>query len=672
MPVKISQRTSMPGVHAASQAVSTRVLDDIEDRLGNVDEAEIPVVTQENRLIPIFAYVLTLLGGKRGIPAWAWIFSANNMVSHSKRAVSTAMIVSFGGIGGIFATTVFRQADFPRYLMGIYATIAFPPWTVDSGLDPSYFQKLSVIFSPIISRSQQSSYKTCSRSHCPLGSPSLSSDNPSRLLSRRPMSTTDRGNYSDSDLKDVSKESSLDFAKFENHDGKDSDEERFEKKTMLWVDFRILPLLAFIYSFCLIDRINMGAAVTAGMGVDLKLLVDQRYNIASMIYFVPYVIFQLPGNLVLRILGPRHWLTFSVLAWGAVQLGMGFVKDWGQLAATRALMGFFEAPFFPAMVFLISTWYKRHEVQTRMAIFYLISLTMGGISPILAWAISKLNGRQNLAGWRWIFIVEGAFTLFLGVIAWFFIPEFPHQNRFLTEKQTQVVLKRIEQDRGDSIPDPLTREKVFTHLKDWTIWAYGVMFFCVTMPAYSQAYFISIILKGMGWSQTKALLLSAPPYGPPILTVLVFSWLSDRLRHRSGFIILNTLICIAGLCLTAFAKQNEVRYFGTFLTNIGNGGAAPGILAYSSNNVVSHSKRTVQSAVTVMLAGLSGIVATLVFRTQDAPRYIPGITTTVVSQGLLILTVLITSTHFWRLNKLSRQGKLSQPLEGQPGFLYTL
>ncbi|KAF9451528.1 MFS general substrate transporter [Macrolepiota fuliginosa MF-IS2] len=477
--------------------------------------------------------------------------------------------------------------------------------------------------------------------------------------------------FSEADFKNPSKGSSLDSVKLEASDD-EAERVKFEKKTMLWVDIRILPILALIYSFCLIDRINMGAALTAGMGVDLELLKGSRYNIASMIYFVPYIIFQLPGNLVLRILGPRHWLTLSVLTWGSVQLGMGFVTNWGQLTATRVLMGMCEAPFFPAMVFLISTWYRRHEVQKRIAVFYLISLTMGGVSPILAWALSLLDGKRQIAGWRWIFIIEGTITLFLGIICWFFIPEFPHQNRFLTKRQTDVVLKRVEEDRGDSIPDPLTRDKVITHLKDWTLWSYGVMFFCVTMPAYSQAYFISIILKGMGWSKTKALLLSAPPYGPPIFTVLLSSWLSDKYKHRSGFIIFNTLVCIVGLCLTAFAKQNAVRYFGAFLTNIGNAGAAPGILAYSSNNVVSHSKRTVQSAVTVMLSGLAGIVATTVFRTKDAPRYIPGIATTVGCQMLLIVTVLITSFHFWRLNKLSREGKLLKPLEGQTGFFYTL
>jgi MFS family permease len=479
------------------------------------------------------------------------------------------------------------------------------------------------------------------------------------------------GNGSELILKNESEKSSL-HSTLRASIAKAEDATRFEKRLILFLDFRILPLLGLLFSFCLIDRINMGVALTAGMGPDLKLLVDNRFNIVSMIYFIPYSLLQLPGNILLRVFGPRHWLTFSILGWGAVQLGMGFVTSWGQLAATRVLLGVCEAPFLPALLFLVATWYKRHEVQTRMSIFYVISFTMGGIGPILAWALSLLNGKRNIAGWRWIFIIEGAITLFLGILAWFFIPGFPHENRFLTRKETEFVLQRVEQDRGDSVPDPLTAAKVIQHLKDWTLWAYGVMFFCTIMPTYALSYFISIILKGMGWSTTKALLLSAPPYGPPVITILATAWLSDRVKHRSGFIIANCLLCILGLCLTAFAKANAVRYFGTFLINIGNGGASTGILAYSSNNVVSYSKRTVQTAVTIMLSGTSGIIATVVFRTRDAPRYIPGISVVIASQVLLLAMVLITSFHFRRLNKLSREGKRSEPLEGQPGFFYTL
>ncbi|KAG6885384.1 hypothetical protein C0993_002347 [Termitomyces sp. T159_Od127] len=188
------------------------------------------------------------------------------------------------------------------------------------------------------------------------------------------------------------------------------------------------------------------------------------------------------------------------------------------------------------------------------------------------------------------------------------------------------------------------------------------------------------------------MLLSAPPYFPAIATSIFFSWLSDKTRHRGGFIIIQALICIVGLCLTAFAHDGYVRYFGpyefnlmllniwvlmtilpgVFLLNAGNSGTIPGILAYASNNVVSQSKRSVQSALTVSMGGMGGIVASTVYRAEDAPRYLPGLGVTIGAQGLLIFLVGITHIHFRRLNRIALEGKLKEPLEGQPGFLYTL
>ncbi|KAF8911500.1 major facilitator superfamily domain-containing protein [Gymnopilus junonius] len=441
---------------------------------------------------------------------------------------------------------------------------------------------------------------------------------------------------------------------------------------MRYVDWRIIPILAMVYSFALIDRINLGAAHTAGMGVDLKLLTGNRFSIVSCLYFVPYTLLQVPGNLVLRHFGVRNWLTFIVLSWGAIQLSMGWVKSWGYLVLCRVLLGIFEASFFPSLLFIISTWYKRHEVHQRLSAFYLISVTAGGLSPILAYAFSLLKGRGGLAGWRWIFIIEGAITLFLAIVTWLFIPTFPDQNTFLTPEQTALVLRRIDEDRGDAIPDPITLNKVMKHLGDWTLWAYGIMFMCAAMPSYAQSFFLPIILSGMGWSETASLLLSAPPYGPSIVTTMIVAYLSDKHKHRSGYIVVCVVICLVGLVLTAFAKQNEVRYFGAFLTNAGNSGAIPTILAYASNNVVSHTKRSVQTALTVSLGGIGGIMATTVFRAQDSPHYIPGLGATIGSQVLLLSLLAATTLRFMWLNKAVREGKRTKPLEDQPGFYYTL
>ncbi|KAF4621397.1 hypothetical protein D9613_000869 [Agrocybe pediades] len=481
---------------------------------------------------------------------------------------------------------------------------------------------------------------------------------------------SDEKSYTGSD--DVKKiDSSSASTKEEATVGEAYDKE-FERRTMRHVDWRIIPILALVYTFALIARTNLGAAHTAGMGADLHMLKGNRFSIVSCMYFVPYIILQLPGNLVLRYFGVRNWLTFTVVAWGAVQLAMGFVKSWGYLVLCRVLLGVFEASFFPSLLFIISTWYKRHEVHTRLAVFYLISVTTGGFSSILAYVFSLLKGKRGLAGWRWIFIIEGAITLFLAIITWLFIPTFPDQNTFLTAKQTELVLRRIDEDRGDAIPDPMTLEKVKKHLSDWTLWAYGIIFMCCAMPSYSQSFFLPIILRGMGWSQTAALLLSAPPYGPSVITTMIIAYFSDKHKHRSGYIVFCVLVCLVGVSLTAFAKQNEVRYFGAFLTNAGNSGAIPTVLAYASNNVVTHSKRSVQTALTVGLGGVGGIIATTVFRAQDAPKYIPGLIATIISQGIVLTLLAILTVHFLWSNKQMREGKRKEPLEGQPGFFYTL
>ncbi|KAG6893258.1 hypothetical protein C0992_010714, partial [Termitomyces sp. T32_za158] len=115
-----------------------------------------------------------------------------------------------------------------------------------------------------------------------------------------------------------------------------------EKRTVRRVDLHILPLFGLLYAVSVLDRINLGVARVAGMGTDLKLNVGDRYSIASCVYFIPYVLLQLPSNLIVQKIGPRIWLSICVVGWGAAQLGMGFVPQWGYLVLCRVFLGFFE------------------------------------------------------------------------------------------------------------------------------------------------------------------------------------------------------------------------------------------------------------------------------------------------------------------------------------------
>ncbi|KAJ7496906.1 major facilitator superfamily domain-containing protein [Mycena latifolia] len=442
-----------------------------------------------------------------------------------------------------------------------------------------------------------------------------------------------------------------------------------ERRIIRRVDWRLLPILGFLYALALIDRTNISIARVVGLDEDLGLSIGSRFSIVVGIYFIPYTLFQLPSNLLLRTVGPRKLLSFCVIAWGTTQLAMGFVPNWQLLSFLRSMLGILEAGFFPSLVYIISTWYTRHEVQTRLAIFYVVAIVMGGFSAFFAYALSLLSGKLGLAGWAWIFIIEGAITIVFGVLAWFFLPGFPDHSEWLSPEETSIVLARVESDRGDSLPDILTMKK-FVDAFDWRVWAYAFMFLSGTISTYGVGFFVTLILRGLGWSVAASLLLSAPPFIFAGISTVFFSRLSDHYRQRALFIALQSSAAIVGWSLTGFAPSGLWRYGGLFLSNAGSSGCVIGILAYSSNNIVSHSKRAIVSSVVISAGGVGGLLASSIFTQASAPRYLPGIIIAIISQ-ILLLAVLCATTCYFRKQNL-RAIRESAQLEGHPGFLYTL
>ncbi|KAL1959308.1 hypothetical protein VTO42DRAFT_2495 [Malbranchea cinnamomea] len=448
-----------------------------------------------------------------------------------------------------------------------------------------------------------------------------------------------------------------------------------EKQLMRRIDWRLLPILGTLYAIALIDRVNISNARIAGMNEELELYIGDRYSVALLVFFIPYFFFELPSNIVLRKVGAANWLAFIALAWGTFMLGQGFVKNYQSLVAFRFLIGFFEAGFFPACVYLISCWYVRYEVQVRLASFYLVSVAVGGFSSILAYGLMQMQGLRGYLGWRWIFIIEGLITQLIGIISWFLIIDFPDKaarKGFLTENEAKFVQHRIEVDRSDSIPDPLTWQKFGKHIRDWKLWIFSLMFMSATVPAYALAYFAPTIIAGMGYSAGISQLLTAPPVIFAVITAWILAWFSDKYRVRSPSIALQAIVCIVGLMLTAYGKQTGVRYFGLFLGNAGCQGNVPSVLAYQANNIRSQSKRSVGSALQIGFGAIGGIVASTVFREQDAPRYIPGLWATTGLQIFILVAVVLTSVHFWLRNKQVDNGTIKEPIEGLEGFKYTL
>ncbi|KAF1948631.1 phthalate transporter-like protein [Byssothecium circinans] len=452
-----------------------------------------------------------------------------------------------------------------------------------------------------------------------------------------------------------------------------------EKKLVRKVDWRLLPILGALYSIALIDRTNISNARVAGMGTDLALHIGNRYTIVLVVFFPSYALLELPSNMVLRRVGSANWLAFIALSWGVVMIGQGFVKSWVSLAVCRVLLGAFEAGFFPGCVYLITCWYKRFEVQKRLGGFYLFSVGIGGIANILAYGIMQMEGTGGVRGWSWIFILEGILTCVVAILSWFIILDFPdkaEKTGFLNHAEAARVLQRIEDDRGDSVDDPLTWGKFVHHLGDLKLWAFATMFMSTTMPAYAFSYFLPVILLGMGYSPGASNALSAPPAILAMFTALAFAWAGDKYRTRSPVIAAQCVLAIIGLMIVAYSKNNGARYFGCFLGVCGCQGNVPAILAYQSNNIVGQSKRSVGSALQIGFGAIGGIIASTTFSQKEAPRYKTGLWVTAGLQFWILGVLCVTTTVFMRRNKRvdgqAQRGEPIEAIEGQVGFRYTL
>ncbi|EXJ56331.1 uncharacterized protein A1O5_12598 [Cladophialophora psammophila CBS 110553] len=457
-------------------------------------------------------------------------------------------------------------------------------------------------------------------------------------------------------------------------------DKHLEKKLRRKVDRRLLPLCGTLYAVSLIDRLNLPNARLAGMDAALGLSMGSRYSILTMVFFIGYIICDFPANFVMRKVGPASFLGTIGFCWGVLTIGMGFCKTWGELLLCRIIFGMFEGGLFPGLIYLLSCWYVRHEVQVRFSGFYGAGMLVSGLSNLLAYGLSKADGLSGLGGWSWIFIFEGIATCVVAIVVLFFLIDFPDKaarptklgfRRFLTPNEAAVILARIERDRGDAIPEKFSLKVVLNHLKDWKIWEYCILLLCNNTVAYAFAYFLPLILhSGMGYSIPMTYTLIFPPYVLAAVWMFIAAYIGDRFMIRGPIIVFNAIWTIVGVVMMGYAKTNSVRYVGVFLGLAPYNASIPAIFSYQHNNIVGQSKRAIGAAVMIAGGGIGGIIASNAFQQKDAPQYRPGLDTVIAVQVLTVVLICKNFFVFTRANRKADRGEII--IEGKEGFRYTL
>jgi sugar phosphate permease len=451
------------------------------------------------------------------------------------------------------------------------------------------------------------------------------------------------------------------------------------KRLQRKIDWRLIPVLSLMYAISLIDRTNLAIARAANnnqMNKELALDINggdnNRYSIITLVFFVPYIIFEIPSQIGLRKFGARIWLGSAVLLWGVVMLSMGWANNWSALAAQRAILGLFESALFPGAAYLISCWYPRKDIGVRTSIFYISAAVAGSFAKPLGYCFSLLDGKQGLTGWRWLFIFYGALTIVIAIIGYIFIIDFPDKAAYLDEEEKRIVALRIQRDRADAKPDPLTAAKVGRYMLLWQPWLFALMFMSTTTATYSLAYFLPTILTQMGFNNIESMMLGTPAYFWAIIPAVVCGKIADKYRGTRAFMVMINAACILiGTCMYAKLPiaQKNARFAGIFFAVGGGNSNVPLIISWQATAIRSQSKRGYVSALSVAFGGIGGILGSALFFNKEAKKGYPtGINVTL---GLNAFTFACAGCLYLYMRMMNRKADKGEVvIEDNEDFRY--
>lgn len=380
-----------------------------------------------------------------------------------------------------------------------------------------------------------------------------------------------------------------------------------------------------MYLLAFLDRVNIANAKSFHLSQDLKLTGNQ-YNTALTIFFVPYVFFEIPSNILMKRLNPNIWLSSLMFLFGLVSICQGLVQNFSGLVATRFFLGLCEAGMFPGCFYLIGMWYKRSEAQRRYSFFFSSTTLAGAFAGLLASAIGKMDGLRGYSGWRWIFILEGVLTCVVALTFFFLIPSFPEDAKWLTPEERIFVQARLEVDQGGSAAErKITFKDVVRVFQDFKVILGGFMYFGMIIPAYGYAFFAPGIISTYGYSPFQTQLHSVPPWACAFAFAMCIAVFSDFTRHRFAFTIAPICLAITGFSILLTVHDNtKLQYGALFLVAMGAYSAMPVIVCWFNMNLGGHHRRSIGTAWQVGFGNIGGIIATYAFLAADAPEYRKG------------------------------------------------
>ncbi|CAG8076338.1 unnamed protein product [Penicillium salamii] len=342
-----------------------------------------------------------------------------------------------------------------------------------------------------------------------------------------------------------------------------------ESKLRLKIDLYIVPTVAVMYLFCFIDRANIGNAKLAGFNKDLG-LVNYDYNAVLSVFFISYIIFEIPSNIMCKWVGPGWWLPGITLGFGICSVATAFVHDIHSASGVRFLLGMFEAGLLPGIAYYLSRWYRRSELAFRLSLYIVMAPLAGAFGGLLASGILKLDHFGGLRTWRMIFAIEGIVTIGIGMIAFFTLTDRPETARWLTQEEKDLAVARVKSERVGTteVLDKLDMTKTLRGIFSPVTITTSFVFLLNNITVQGLGFFAPTIVQTIypNASVISQQLHTVPPYVVGGFFTLLFPYLSWRFDNRMVFFVVSPPLMITGKFLSPQSVDLGIFHQACFIS----------------------------------------------------------------------------------------------------------
>ncbi len=334
-----------------------------------------------------------------------------------------------------------------------------------------------------------------------------------------------------------------------------------EAATYRKVAWRLLPLLFLCYVLAYLDRVNVGFAKLQMQG-DLG-FTDTAYGIGAGVFFIGYFLFEVPSNLILERVGARIWIARIMILWGLVSAATMFTRGEKTFYVLRFLLGLAEAGFFPGVILYLTYWFTRAH-RARMVAGFMTAITLSGVigGPLSGWILASFSGTAGLAGWQWLYLLEGLPSVAVGLLVLFCLDDGPSKARWLTEEEREVLLRRLQEEEMRKAEEGGAHHRLVDAFRNPRLWVLALIYFSVVMGLYGISFWLPSILSDTMTSDPWRIgLLTAIPWGAAAAVMLVVGHHSDRTGERRWHTALPALVAGAAFAASALSGASPLQSF---------------------------------------------------------------------------------------------------------------